>query len=88
LLRPDGLLIVVAPRAAPVPTNRQIRNTGLRIEHAGHAFAWLSPSSFDRSTGRGALLLTAIERLAIGRLGIRIPRGAATVIVARKLARS
>ncbi len=83
LLRPGGLLVVVSPGVDPKWTNRQIRNTGLRIEHAGHAFVWLSPNSFERSPGRGALLFTAIERLVIGRLGARIPRGAATIVVAR-----
>jgi hypothetical protein len=32
-------------------------------------------------------VFTAIERLVIGRLGARLPRGAAAIVVARKHAR-
>ncbi len=88
LLRPGGILVVLAAGADPRAMSGSVRNTGLRIEHSSHAYAWLRPGSLDRSAGRGALALTALERLALGRLGFRFPRGAAAIVVARKLAAS
>jgi hypothetical protein len=88
LLEPDGLFVAVVPGGDPRASSGVLRSAGFRIELATSAFTWCSPRRLASGSGRGALLLGALERIAISRFGLRPPRGAAALVVARRLARS
>jgi dolichyl-phosphate beta-glucosyltransferase len=86
VLRADGVLVAFAVGGDPRLVQAIAREHGFAIELAAHAWSWRSRLPRDataRSTA--ALVLTALERLAVFRLGARPPRGAAAIVVGRRL---
>ena len=88
LLRPGGVLVTIDHATPARQLGGLARDARCRVELATPVFAWTTRAGLRSGQGRGALVWTAVERLAVARLGLRMPRGAAAMVVARRLARS
>ncbi len=102
VLADGGVLIALLKGASPREVSGRLRAAGLSIELSCHAFSWTSARSISHDLGswrtmrgdattrwaRASLFASAAERIAIERLGLRPPRGAAALVVARRLNRS
>lgn len=86
VLRAHGVLVVFAVAGNPRQLQTTAREHGFAIELAAHAWSWRAGSP-DNATGGNALalVLTAAERVALFRFGARPPRGAAAIVVGRRL---
>jgi dolichyl-phosphate beta-glucosyltransferase len=93
VLSASGVLVALVAGGNPRVLGRRVRAAGFEIELSCYAFTWRGTGSWRRRgrqprprTGpaRFALFATAAERIAIERLGVRPPRGAAVLVIARR----
>lgn len=87
VVAPNGILVAFTVGGDPRSMQSVARQHGFAIELATHAWSWRADAPRERAArGGAALVLTALERVAMFRLGVRPPRGAAAIVVGRRLA--